>query len=423
MIFSRRTGLASAAAIAAAVALSACGGGGAASAPTGTSGASSSGSIAADSHQPLNILIGSSGDAETNAVKAAVAAWSKQSGTPATVNVASDINQQLSQGFAGGNPPDLFYVSNDSVATYAGNGSLEPYVDQMKNKDSFYPSLVKAFSVNGKAYAAPKDFSTLALVINTDMWKAAGLTDSDVPTSWDQLETVATKLTTPQHVGLAVSGQFERLGVFMAEAGGWLVDGSGKAAANSDANVQGLTYAKKLLSDGVMKYASQLGAGWGGEAFGTKKSAMTIEGNWIAGAMTKDYSSVKYKVVKLPAGPKGEGTIQYDGGWGMASQSKNKGGALDLITYLTQPDQQMGFAKAFGVMPSVQSVADQWKAAFPEQTAFLDGASSSKSIPSVAGISDVIKDFDSQLDALPTTDPKSILDKVQNNLSGLPGLS
>ncbi|WP_422935854.1 sugar ABC transporter substrate-binding protein [Sinomonas sp. P47F7] len=417
MNITRRASIAAAAAFAAALALSACGGGNAGSTSSSTAAAG------ADNHQPLTILIGSSGDAETTAVKAAVAAWSKQSGTTATVNVASDLSQQLSQGFSGGNPPDLFYVTNDTIATYAGNGSLEPYVDQMKNKDSFYPSLVKAFTVNGKAYAAPKDFSTLSLVINTDMWKAAGLTDSDVPKTWDQLEAVAKKLTTPQHVGLSVSGQFERLGAFMAQAGGWLVDDSGKAAANSSANVQALTYAKKLLGEGAMKFSSQVGAGWGGEAFGTQKAAMTIEGNWISGAMTKDYSSVKYKAVALPAGPKGQGTIQYDGGWGMASQSKNKGGALDLVTYLTQPEQQMGFAKAFGVMPSVQSIADQWKTAFPDQTAFLDGAASSKSIPSVAGISDVIKDFDSQLDALPTTDPKSILDKVQNNLSGLPGLS
>ncbi|MEA5454011.1 extracellular solute-binding protein [Sinomonas sp. JGH33] len=417
MNLSRRACLA-AAALAASVALAACGGGSPSGQPTGTSAVA-----AADNHQPLTILIGTSGDAETAAVKSAVEAWSKKSGTPATVNVASDLNQQLSQGFSGGNPPDLFYVTNDSVATYAGNGSLEPYVDQLKNKDAFYPSLVKAFTVNGKSYAAPKDFSTLELVINTDMWKAAGLGDADIPTTWDQLESVAKKLTTGQHVGLAVSPQFERLGVFMAQAGGWLTDDSGKAAANSDANVQGLAFAKKLLADGAMKYSSQLGAGWGGEAFGTQKAAMTIEGNWISGAMGKDYKSVNYRVAKLPAGPKGEGTIQYDGGWGMAAQSKNKGGAIDLVTYLTQPEQQMGFAKAFGVMPSVQSIADQWKAAFPGQTAFLDGAASSKSIPSVAGISDVIKDFDSQLDALPTTEPKTILEKVQTNLSGLAGLS
>ena len=51
----------------------------------------------------------------------------------------------------------------------------------LKNKSDFYPALVKSFTYNDKFYCAPKDFSTLQLVINTDLWKAAGLTDSDIP--------------------------------------------------------------------------------------------------------------------------------------------------------------------------------------------------------------------------------------------------
>ncbi len=51
--------------------------------------------------------------------------------------------------------------------------------------------------------------------------------------------------------------------------------------------------------------SSDLDAGWGGEAFGTGKAAMTIEGNWIKGAMTSDYPDVKYTVAPMPAGPAG----------------------------------------------------------------------------------------------------------------------
>ena len=63
---------------------------------------------------------------------------------------------------------------------------------------------------------------------------------------------------------------------------------------------------------------------------------MTIEGNWIAGAMTHDYPTVPYKAVELPAGPAGKGTLQYDGGWGLAAASKNKADAMAAISYLTQ---------------------------------------------------------------------------------------
>ncbi len=75
----------------------------------------------------LQILIGSSGDAETNAVKSAAAAWASSTGNTATVTPAQDIGQQLGQAFAGGTPPDVFYVDASRFADYASVGALEPY--------------------------------------------------------------------------------------------------------------------------------------------------------------------------------------------------------------------------------------------------------------------------------------------------------
>src|SRR6478609_9546724 len=142
----------------------------------------------------LTALIGSSGPAETNAVNVATSAWTKKSGIKVNVIVASDLGQQLAQGFASGNPPDIFYLGNDQVATYAKAGDLAP-LDGLKNVKQFYASLRAAYTVNGHLYAAPKDFSTLALVLNTSSWKRAGLKAKDYPTTWKQLAAVAKKLT------------------------------------------------------------------------------------------------------------------------------------------------------------------------------------------------------------------------------------
>ena len=78
---------------------SACGGGGGFE----DDGASSS-PASASGPVDLKMLIASSGDAETNAVKAATDAWAKSTGNTVTVTVASDMPQQLAQGFASGNP-------------------------------------------------------------------------------------------------------------------------------------------------------------------------------------------------------------------------------------------------------------------------------------------------------------------------------
>jgi multiple sugar transport system substrate-binding protein len=405
-------------ALAAAGALTLAGCGSGFNSSSGSSGSTSGGLTS--SKKALTVLIGSSGDAETAAVKSAVSDWSDSSGTKATVSAASDLQQQLAQGFSSGKPADVFYLSTDSLASYASNGSLLAYGDKLANKSDFYPSLVKSFTYDGKFYCAPKDFSTLALEINTDMWKAAGLTDADVPTTWAELETVAKKLTTADHVGLGIGGEYARVGAFMTEAGGNLMNAdSTKATADSDANVTALNEVKKMQNDGTLKFAKDLGAGWGGEAFGKGLAAMTIEGNWITGGMQSDYPNIKYTINPLPAGPAGKGTLQFTNCWGIAADSPNQAAALKLVEKLTSADDQLAFSKAFGPMPSIQSAASDWKTANPQLVPFLDAASYAKGVPTAKGSADVVTDFNSKVESLATSDPKTILEATQKNLEAL----
>jgi multiple sugar transport system substrate-binding protein len=372
------------------------------------------------STSPLTLMIGSSGDAETKAVQDAAAAWSKKSGVDVTVVPATNLSQQLAQGFAAGSPPDVFYLSTDAIAGFVQNKSLKAYGDMLGNKGDFYPSLVKNFSVNNTFYCAPKDFSTLQLIINTDLWAKAGLTEADLPKTWDQLAADAEKLTSGTTKGLVFGGEYARIGSFMAQAGGRLVTEDGtKAVADSDANVKALTYVKDHLIDGSFAYAKDVGAGWGGEAFGKQLGAMTIEGNWITGAMQTDYPNVKYKVVELPAGPAGKGTLQFTNCWGMSAAGKNQKAALDFVEYLTTSEQQLAFSKAFGPMPSVKSAAETWKSDNAPLVPFLTGAEYAQGVPTNAGVSDVIADFNSQLETLKTGDPKTILQSVQKNLEAV----
>ena len=162
-------GLAAAASV---LALTACGSG--FSGGSSASGSSSSGNGLTSSKSALTVLIGSSGDAETAAVKSAVADWSQTSGTKATVRPPATCNQQLSQGFAAEKPADVFYLDRTRSPATPATARCSPTATCSTNKGDFYPSLVKNFTYDGKFYCAPKDFSTLQLIINTDLWKAAG---------------------------------------------------------------------------------------------------------------------------------------------------------------------------------------------------------------------------------------------------------
>jgi multiple sugar transport system substrate-binding protein len=363
----------------------------------------------------LTMLIGSSGDAETEAVQAAADAWAEENDASVEVVAASDLAQQLSQGFAGDDAPDVFYMSWDQFATYASNDYLEPYAEELPNAGDFYPSLVDTFTYDGTFTCAPKDFSTLGLIINTDLWSAAGLTDADIPTDWASLESAATRLTGNGVVGLSFGLEYARIGAFMNQAGGTLVEGD-PVTAHSPENQAGLDYVQKLHDAGVLRFPSEIDAGWGGEALGAGKAAMVIEGPWIKG-IEGDYPDTNYAAYELPAGPGGESTFTFTNCWGIPKGSDTRDQAVSLVEFLTSDEQQLAFADAFGVIPSTESAAATYAGTYPENEAFVAGAEYAVSPVNFAGSADVIADFNSQLEGLVTGAPTApMLESLQSEL-------
>lgn len=363
----------------------------------------------------LKVLVATSGTADLQAVKDAAAAFATKTGNKVTVTAAQDMPQQLSQGFASGKPPDVFMVDASQVVNYASAGNLYAYGDKLPMKDDFYQGLRDTFTYEGQLQCAPKDSSTLALIVNTDLWAKAGLTEADVPKTWDDLEAVATKLTKGGVTGLGLGDTRDRIGAFMVEAGGWITNtDQSEMTADTPENVAAIAYVQKLLKQGVAKFPKQLDSGWSGEALGKGKAAMVVEGNWIKGGM-KDFPDIKYKAYEMPAGPKGKGTLSFTQCWGVAQASAYKSQAVDFVESLMTVDQQLAFAKAFGVMPSLQSARDSYQQEFPDDAAFLAGAEYAQGPVNAKGMDSVLADFDTGLQGLPQGDPKAILKRVDTN--------
>ncbi|WP_308167660.1 extracellular solute-binding protein [Catellatospora tritici] len=371
----------------------------------------------------LRVLIASSGSAETKAVTDAAAAWATATGNTAEVIPAQDLQQQLGQAFAGGSPPDVFYVDAARFADYAGLGALEPYAEHLPRAADFYDSLRSAFTRDGRFYCAPKDFATLALEINEGLWRQAGLTEADVPRDWDGLRATAVRLRAAGFTPLVLGDAFDRIGAFMVQSGGWLVSPDGRRAiADSPQNLRALRYVQDLLRSGLADYPKQVDAGWAGEAFGRGVAAMTVEGNWIKGALAKDYPGVEYTVHELPVGPAGPGTLLSTTCWGIAARSRFKAQAVSFVEAMTAADQQLAFADAYGVMPSLRSARDRYLRRFPADAAFLAGADHARGPVNAPRVSRVLADFDSRLQDLAAASPAAMLARLQRNLTAvLPG--
>lgn len=362
----------------------------------------------------LTLLIASSGEAETAAVEEAAQAWADETGNTVTVNTASDMNQELAQGFASNNPPDVFYEDASRFADDAAAGNLFPY--EVSDSEDFYEPLRQTFTYEDQQYCAPKDFSTLALVIDRAAWEEAGLGEDDVPTSYEELADVAAQLTTDDRVGLVLSPGIDRLGAFVVGSGGWWINEDGTApTANTPEVLAGLEYVQENIDAGSFALSSQVDAGWGGEAFGTGRAAMTIEGNWITGALANDYPDVDYLVAELPAGPAGPGTLTFTQCWAISAESDAQAQATELVEHLTSAEQQLAFADAFGVMPSRQSAAADYEDTNPEDAGFVAGGEYGHGPINAPGLSAVIADLNSQLENVGSADLTAVVTSFDTN--------
>ena len=313
-----------------------------------------------------------SSESEDAALKTLVDKYNGAGRAKVTLTIQAKYDEALQASLAGGQPPDVFYVNQDNFPGYVNKKILTPVGDKMVNPGDFYKGLADTFTVDGKLYCPPKDFSTLALQYNVKALAEAGIKP---PTTWAELATAAEKLTKPNRPGLVVGAEFFRWGAFFQQAGGWVTDDKvTKMTMDSPEVNQALTYLGDLSKKGFMQTASQVGAGWPGEALGKESAAMVIEGNWIIGFMSKTFPAVEYKSVELPAGPKGKGSLSYTVCYGVAAASKNVAGATDFVSWMTAPEQMLSFTKDFPVMPSRTSVTADWIKSHPEAQAYVDSA-------------------------------------------------
>lgn len=289
-----------------------------------------------------------------------------------TLNQVPDYDTTLAKDLASGNPPDVFYVDSNRLPDLVKAGQLAAIGDKMDNVDDFYPALKSAFTYNGEFYCPPKDFSALALQINTDMFAKAGL---KAPTTWDELKAAAKALTTENVAGIVVPTDVARWIAFLYQAGGEMADADfTKPMMNSAEGLEAMNFYTSLYLDGYGKTPQDLGTGWPGEAFGKGLAAMAFEGNWIYPYLKKDFPDLKFEVVELPAGPKGKATMAFTVCYATPANGKNPDAAVKLINYLTGAEGMKAWTDLGLAMPTRQSLAEGWLAKYPDLKAFAVGA-------------------------------------------------
>jgi multiple sugar transport system substrate-binding protein len=239
--------------------------------------------------------------------------------------------------------------------------------------DDFYEGVLASRKVDDKVYALPMEVEPMAMYYSMDAWEEAGLTDADIPTTWEQLLEVAQKLTTDERFGVlfeTIPGYYQNFTwyPFMWMGGGDFVTSDGKTSAfRSDGAIQALKFWQDAVNAGVAP-REPLGTGGGdvGANLVSGYCAMQNVGIWALSDLKVNSPDFQYGIFKLPLPPNGKPSTDL-GGWAFVANSEGQ-----------DPETAAQFCVwALGSMApdSVQRVAD-WctkaKSDMPPRKSVLD---------------------------------------------------
>ncbi len=270
--------------------------------------------------------------------------------------INGDYTSAMTARFAAHNPPDVFYVDSSLAPTWSSQGVLQPLNNYIKSShfdtSKFFPSLLGAFTTGKTIYGFPKDWSPLAMEINTGM---LGNAHVKVPKTWSQLTAAAKAI---QATGLlkgsdarpiCLSADWARMLPFIYQNGASLKTITSPAAAAA------VNFYVGLIKSGLAATPDKMGSGWCGEALGKQKSAIIFEGNWLLPYMTSTYPNTRYGVFPMVAQKTG-GNLAFTVSYSMSTFAHNKQAAWTVLSWLvSQKGQKLWVSKGLA-LPSRSDV-------------------------------------------------------------------
>ncbi|QPL05971.1 MULTISPECIES: ABC transporter substrate-binding protein [Actinomyces] len=225
--------------------------------------------------------------------------------------------------------------------------------------------------VDGKVYYMDYGLMTGLIYYNKSMWEAAGLTEADVPVTWDEFRTVARKLTIRDGDSFQQAGFNFNTSAYVLllgkhyQSGDNLFDTSGQQVQlDTDTVKADLAFLTDLYD--VDKVGSPDFGNNSDEAFGQGLSAMTYNWGHFYGTLKKDYPSIDFGTFRTPVATKGEEPYAYDRYNGESTFGINKNApegarqvAQDFLTFfLTSNDLLVQLCLNYSLFPSSLALAD-----------------------------------------------------------------
>lgn len=282
-------------------------------------------------------------------------------------NPWEDYWTKLPLALDGENGPAIFNVHNsyhENIINY-----LAPLEIPLEDLQADFTG-VDAHVIDGKVYYIDYGMMTGSVYYNKAMWEAAGLTDSDIPKTWDELREVAKKLTIKEgdslvQAGLNFNDDFHQnylLGLNY-QLGDNLFQDDGRTP---NVNTENMKKVMQMLVDmyEVDGVGSKDFGEKGADSFGQGQSAMVIQWGHYYNTLKTTWTDIDFGVFEIPTFD-GEPYAynRYNGestfGINKNAPADQQAVAQDFVKYFLANDEaQIAFNMAMSTFPAKKSLAD-----------------------------------------------------------------
>ena len=275
--------------------------------------------------------------------------------------IETDYNAVLTNNLSAGTAGDVFYLPGEVAPGFIATGKVQPLND-LVDTEPFIDSLLDVYTQDGQVYGIPKDFNTLAVFYNADLFDEA---EVEYPSADDTFTTFREKLQAVSELddeiyGACLSADYARLGAF-AYANGWQpFNEDGSVSLNAEEFTTAFDYYTGLVTDGIAVQPSDVGAGWPGDCLANEQAAVAIEGAWILGFLRDNAPNLAFGAAPMPmSDTTGErGNFVYSVAWAVNADSPNQEAAVKVLEAMTSEEAQQFILEQGLAIPSREALSE-----------------------------------------------------------------
>jgi multiple sugar transport system substrate-binding protein len=298
--------------------------------------------------------------------------------------------EKIQTAAAGGELYDVFWMNGPNFPVYASKGVLTDLKDLIA-KDSIdtsvYPqAMLDLYTLNGDVYGLPKDFDTIGLYYNKDMFDAAGVAYPNADWTWDDFSKAATALTKDGNWGFAstLEDQPGYWNWIYANDGQIIAEDGSKVLLDSPADCDTMKFLYGFVERGESPDGATLSSiDPSTQLFPGGRVAMITSGSWMA--RTYADAEPNIGVAPIPMGKK-HATIIHGLSNVMWSGTEHPAEAWEFLKFLGSETAATILAQSGTVIPAYQGMQQAWVEAIPEMDlqVFIDAIDYAVPYPTAA---------------------------------------